>query len=93
MMIKSWANSTTRKFAEDGKSKFSGLDEDWAMELLATLNAAASLTDISPLKSVGLHKLAGDRSGQWAMSINGPWRICFKFHDGHAWDVEIVDYH
>jgi toxin HigB-1 len=92
-MIKSWANSATRKFAEDGKCKFSGLDEDWAMELLATLNAAASLTDISPLKSVGLHKLSGDRNGQWAMSINGPWRICFKFYDGHAWDVEIVDYH
>jgi len=45
------------------------------------------------LKSVGLHKLTGDRRGQWAMTVNGPWRICFRFEDGDAFDVEIVDYH
>ena len=92
-MIKSWANSATQRFAETGKSKFSGMDEDAAMDLLAVLNAASSLNDLSPLKSVGLHKLKGARKGQWAMTINGPWRLCFKFEDGDAWDVEIVDYH
>lgn len=92
-MIKSWANSATRRFAEEGKCKFSGLDEDAAMDLLASLEAATSLDDLSPLKSVGLHKLAGDRKGLWAVSVNGPWRICFPFADGDAWDVEIVDYH
>ena len=92
-MIRSWANSATRRFAMDGKSKFSGLDQDKAMELLAALDAAASLNDISPLRSLGLHKLMGDRKGQWAMTINGPWRICFRFEGGDAWDVEIVDYH
>jgi len=69
------------------------MDEDAAMDLLAVLNAASSLNDLSPLKSVGLHKLKGARKGQWAMTINGPWRLCFKFEDGDAWDVEIVDYH
>ena len=92
-MIKTWSNSATRRFAEDGKSKFAGLDADAAVELLAALNAAISLDDLSPLKSVGLHKLGGDRKGQWAMTINGPWRLCFRFRDGDAWDVEIVDYH
>jgi proteic killer suppression protein len=92
-MIRSWANSATRRFAEDGKSKFSGLDADRAIELLATLDAATSLADLSPLASVGLHKLSRDRRGQWAMAVNGPWRICFRFDDGHAFDVEIVDYH
>ena len=62
------------------------------MELLAALNAATSLADLSPLKSVGLHKLKGDRRGQEAMTVNGPWRICFKFADGHAREVEIVGY-
>jgi proteic killer suppression protein len=52
-----------------------------------------SLDDLAPLKSVGLHKLSGDRKTQWAMIINGPWRLCFRFEDGHAYDVEIVDYH
>jgi len=69
------------------------MDEDSAQELLTTLDAATSLADLSPLKSVGLHKLGGDRKGQWAMTINGPWRLCFRFRDGDAWDVEIVDYH
>jgi toxin HigB-1 len=92
-MIKTWANSTTRRFSEDGKSKFSGLDEEWAIELLAALDAASSLSDLSPLKSVGLHKLSGDRKNQWAMTVNGPWRICFRFDAGDAWEVEIVDYH
>jgi toxin HigB-1 len=92
-VIKSWANSATRRFAEDDKSKFSGLDAEAAMDLLASLDAAASLRDLSPLKSVGLHKLTGDRKGQWAMTVNGPWRICFAFRDGDAFDVEIVDYH
>ena len=92
-MIKSWASKATQRFAEEGKSKFSGLDEEAAIETLAALDAASSLNDLSPLKSVGLHKLKGARKGQWAMTINGPWRLCFKFADGDAWDVEIVDYH
>ena len=92
-MIKSWANSATQRFAEDGESRFSGMDEDAAMDLLAVLDAASSLGDISPLKSVGLHKLKGARRAQWAMTINGPWRLCFRFAEGDAWDVEIVDYH
>ncbi len=93
-MIKSWANRATERFNQEGKaSVFRGLDAEWALELLAMLDAATSLQDLSPLKSVGLHKLKHDRAGQWAMTVNGRWRICFRFKDGHAYDVEIVDYH
>jgi toxin HigB-1 len=92
-MIRTWANGATRRFAETGKCKFPGIDEDAAAELLTALDAATSLQDLSPLKSVGLHKLGGDRKGQWAMTVNGPWRICFRFEDSHAWDVEIIDHH
>jgi proteic killer suppression protein len=92
-MIKSIANSATRQFVESGKSKFSGLDADKAKMRLVMLQNARSLDDLAPLKSVGLHKLSGDRKTQWAMIINGPWRLCFRFEDGHAYDVEIVDYH
>jgi len=92
-MRKSWGTKPTQRFAEEGKCKFSGLDEVAAMDLLSALDAATSLGDLSPLKSVGLHKLDNDRKGQWAMSINGPWRLCFRFDAGDAWDVEIVDDH
>ena len=88
-MIKSWANRTSQRFYEEGRSlKFRGLDTNAADDLLASLDAAESLNDLSPLKSVGLHKLKGNRAGQWAMTVNGPWRICFKFKDGDAYDVE-----
>jgi proteic killer suppression protein len=93
-MIQSWANSRSRRFYEDGKvTKFRGLDVDTADELLAALDAATSLKDLSPLKSLGLHKLSGDRAGQWAITVNGPWRICFQFKNGNAYNVEIIDYH
>jgi proteic killer suppression protein len=93
-MIRSWANSRTRRFYDDGKtSKFRSLDPDAADDLLAMLDAAESIKDLSPLKSVGLHKLSGNRTGQWAMTVNGPWRICFRFKDGDAYEVEITDYH
>ena len=64
-----------------------------AIDLLLALNAAGTLQDLSPLKSVGLHKLKGKRKGQWAMTVNGPWRICFEFRKGDAFNVELVDYH
>ena len=93
-MIKSWANRPSQRFYEDGKtSKFRGLDVDAADDLLAALDSAETLKDLSPLKSVGLHKLSGSRAGQWAMTVNGPWRICFRFKDDDAYDVEITDYH
>ncbi len=93
-MIRSWADSRSRRFYEEGKTqKFRGMDIEAAEDLLAALDAATSLGDLRALKSVRLHKLSGDRAGQWAMTINGPWRICFRFKDGDAHLVEIVDYH
>ena len=93
-MIRSWRNVASRKVWEGERpNRFRGLDWDAAIDLLLALNVAKTLHDLSPLKSVGLHKLTGDRKGQWAMTVNGPWRICFVFQDGDAHDVEIVDYH
>ena len=93
-MIRSWRNAVTRKVWEGERpNQFRDLDRDAAVDLLLALNVAKTLQDLSPLKSVGLHKLKGDRRGQWAMTVNGPWRICFEFHEGDAFEVEIVDYH
>ncbi len=93
-MIRSWRNSVTRKVWEGERpNQLRGLDFDHAVDLLLALNVAKSLNELSPLKSVGLHKLKGDRKGQWAMIVNGRWRICFEFRKGDAYEVEIVDYH
>jgi proteic killer suppression protein len=92
-MIRSIKGAATRQFLESGKSRFSGLDQELARQRLNELGSAASLDDLPPLRSVGLHKLTGDRKGQWAIKVNGPWRIVFRFEAGDAFEVEIVDYH
>jgi proteic killer suppression protein len=88
-MIRSWRNAATRKFWESHPSN-QFLDVDAAIDLLLALNVAKSLQDLSPLRSVGLHKLKGTRKKQWAMTVNDRWRICFEFRKGDAFDVEIV---
>ena len=92
-MIRSYANSATRKFAETGKCGFSGLDVVKADKFLRLLDRVQSLREIGSLNSVGLHPLKGSRKGQWAITVNGPWRICFRLENGDVYDVEIVDYH
>jgi len=93
-MIRSWRNSVTRKVWEGERpNQFRGLDFEAAIDLLLALNVAKALSDLSPLKSVGLHKLKGERKNQWAMSVNARWRVCFEFRRGDAYEVEITDYH
>jgi proteic killer suppression protein len=87
-------NVASRKlWGGERPNRLRGLDFEAAVDLLLALNVAKKLQDLSPLKSVGLHKLKGEREGQWAMTVNGPWRICFAFRQGDAYDVEIIDYH
>jgi proteic killer suppression protein len=60
---------------------------------LIQLHAAAVLGDLRIPPSNRLEALRGDRKGMWSIRINEQWRICFRFEEGHAYEVEIVDYH
>lgn len=62
------------------------------MKLLA-IDAAKQLDDLRAPPGNRLEALHGDRRGQHSIRINDQWRVCFRWHDGQAWDVEIVDYH
>ena len=92
-MIRSFRNTATERFAGGGKSRSSGMDEQKVRLRLDQLHAAVTPQSIGVLRSVGLHRLKGDRAGFWAVTVNGPWRLVFRFEDGDAYDVEIVDYH
>jgi proteic killer suppression protein len=73
-----------------------GLDrqiQQRAREKLKYLAAAADLRDLMIPPSNQLERLMGDRQGQHSIRINTQWRVCFKWKDGDAFDVEIVDYH
>lgn len=57
------------------------------------LNAAVMIDALRSPPGNRLEALKGDRRGQWSIRINDQWRVCFRWRDGHAEDVEIVDYH
>ena len=63
-----------------------------ALRRLQQLDSATSLGDLK-LPGNHLEKLRGNRLGQHSIRINDQWRICFRWKDGDAYDVEIVDYH
>ena len=70
-MIRSWRNAASRRVWEgETPNRFRGLDVAAAIDLLLALNAADTLRDLSPLKSVGLHKLKGTRASQWATCLS-----------------------
>jgi toxin HigB-1 len=60
---------------------------------LLQLQNAPALTDLRAPPGNRLEALAGDRAGQHSIRINDQWRVCFIWRDGHAYEVEIVDYH
>lgn len=60
---------------------------------LQMLHRAAQLEDLRVPPQNRLEKLKGDRKGTWSIRINDQWRIGFRFENGNAYDVEIVDYH
>jgi toxin HigB-1 len=92
-MIRSWKDSATRRFAEQENGRFPGMDRERAKARLLLLDSMESLDEVPSLASIRLHKLKGSRSNEWAMTINGPWRVVFEFRDGDAFNVHITDYH
>ena len=94
VIITSFANKETEKFFATGKSK--KLPPEIIIRSimrLTQLDSAREVTDLLNPPSNRLETLSGDRSGQWSIRINDQWRICFRFTNGEATDVEITDYH
>jgi proteic killer suppression protein len=67
--------------------------QDTARRKLRMLNNAQSLQDLKVPPANRLEALRGDRRGEHSIRINQQWRVCFRWRDGHAHDVSIVDYH
>lgn len=64
-----------------------------ALRKLRMLDAANTVEDLRSPPSNRLEKLKWDRAGQWSIRVNDQWRVCFRWKDGQAFEVEIVDYH
>ena len=93
-MIKTFKQSWLEEFFHRGKHKKAPTHlSSRLVRKLDMMNAAKELNDLISPPSNHLHQLHGDRKGQWAISVNGPWRLCFRFDDGEIFDVELVQYH
>ena len=92
-MIKSFASRDTEKQFNDHRiGRFQSFERQ-ARKRLMVLHAASSLEALMLNPGNKLHSLKGNRKGQYAISVNKQWRVCFEWHDGNAYNVEIIDYH
>ncbi|OOE63594.1 type II toxin-antitoxin system RelE/ParE family toxin [Salinivibrio sp. IB282] len=93
-MIKSFADKRTQALYSKGTSKrFPTELAVSAARKLEYIDLATQLDDLKVPPGNRLHALSGNRQGQYAIAINKQWRICFRFEDGDAYDVEVCDYH
>ena len=93
-MIESFADPETEKIFQGFRSrKLPSEIQKTARRKLLYLHDAQDLQDLLAPPGNRLEKLAGDRAGQHSIRINDQWRICFTWQQGHAREVEIVDYH
>lgn len=92
-MIRCFQCKDTERFFRGNRVRQFVNFERLAKRKLLQLNAANCLDSLNVPLGNRLKALKGDRSGSYSIRINDQWRICFRFEDGDAYDVEIVDYH
>jgi toxin HigB-1 len=93
-VIKTFADRLTLELYSTGKSKHFPPDiVKRATRKLEYVDFATCLDDLKVPPGNRLHELERDRIGQHSISVNDQWRICFRFSDRNAYDVEITDYH
>jgi len=92
-MIKSWKHKGLKKFFDTGtKSGIIAGHEKRLKIILQRLNAASNPFDMNT-PSMRFHKLSGDLKEFYTVTVNGNWRVIFKFDGSNAVDVNYVDYH
>ncbi|MDH5640591.1 MAG: type II toxin-antitoxin system RelE/ParE family toxin [Nitrospira sp.] len=93
-MIKTFADRHTEELYNTGTAKRFPSDI-WrrARRRLEYIDLSVRVDDLKVPPSNRLHKLERDRRGQYSISVNDQWRICFRFEEGDAYDVELTDYH
>jgi proteic killer suppression protein len=93
-MIKSFRDKDTERIFKRLRVKRFALPlQKLSQRKLDMIDGAESIGDLRLPPGNRLEKLPGHRKGQYSIRINDQWRICFKWRVGHAFDVEIVDYH
>jgi proteic killer suppression protein len=84
---------TERLFHREPVRRFPAELQRAMLRKLVLVDAAEQLEDLRVPPGNRLEKLKGDRAGQHSIRVNDQWRICFRWKDGNAFDVAVVDYH
>jgi len=84
---------TERLFAREPVRRYPAPLQRTMLRKLVAVDAAEQLSDLRVPPGNRLEKLRGSRAGQHSIRVNEQWRICFRWKDGSAYEVEIVDYH
>lgn len=93
-MILSWANSDTEKIWQGFfVRRFPRDIQRTAKKKLVHIHSAKVIEDLQIPPGNRLEKLSGNRKEFWSIRINDQWRICFKWENGNAFEVEILDCH
>ena len=92
-MIKSFRSKDTQRLHQRGRVPRFRAIERIAQRKLRQLDAAVSLRDLASPPGNRLEALKRERAGQHSIRINDQWRLCFRWRNRDAYEVEIVDYH
>jgi proteic killer suppression protein len=93
-VIQSFADrDSERLFRREFVRRFPGQLQRLMLRKLALVDAAEQLEDLRVPPGNRLEKLKGDRAGQHSIRVNDQWRICFRWKNGNAFDVVVIDYH
>ncbi|MDZ4729125.1 MAG: type II toxin-antitoxin system RelE/ParE family toxin [Xanthomonadales bacterium] len=93
-MIKTFADKRSKGLYETGKAKGLPADiEKRAARKLEYIDLSSALEDLRTPRGNRLHELEDDRKGQQSISINDQWKMCFRFEQSDAYEVEVCDYH
>jgi proteic killer suppression protein len=92
-MIKSFNHKGLKRFYEDNDRKLVRPDLAERISVVLGYLEAAQVIGELDLPTLRLHPLKGDLKGFWSVTVRANWRIVFRFEDGAAYDVELIDYH
>ncbi len=94
MAIRSFRHRGLKRLYEEDSPR--GVPASFAPKLkdmLSAIDTAAAIEDVALFPGWRLHRLKGDLAGHWSLTVSGNWRLVFRFEDGDAMDLDLVDYH
>ena len=94
MAIQSFRHKGLRWLFDDDDARGVRADQVKRLQrLLAQLDTAQTIDDLRRFPGGRLHELKGKLKGQWSLTVSGNWRLTFRFEEGDAFDIDLVDYH